>query len=273
MPDSRPPRWPWSRWPHRRRAQAPTRSIGAILDTLDQVRGFHETAISPDGTPRGVGRRCLGRRRDDGDLPARDRCAARLRRGASSRPTTARAHREDGLAWSPDSHTLAFLLRRGPDRMAAADLCASTSTAHGRPRRVTQREGTARAAEVVARRQAARRALRRRLDAGTGALVAYKPDAGVVGDTFEEQRIAIVDLGNGRRARGQPGEHVRLRLRLVAGRQVVRRRSGRGIRHQQLLDRAALRGSAPTPARRRRSGSRRCRSPDRAGRPTANRSR
>jgi len=32
---------------------------------------------------------------------------------------------------------------------------------------------------------------------GTGALVAYKPDAGVVGDAVEEQRIAVVDLAAG----------------------------------------------------------------------------
>jgi dipeptidyl aminopeptidase/acylaminoacyl peptidase len=31
---------------------------------------------------------------------------------------------------------------------------------------------------------------------GTGALVAYKPDSGVVGDTVEEQRIAILDLSD-----------------------------------------------------------------------------
>jgi hypothetical protein len=30
-------------------AQAPARSIGGVLDTLDRVRAFHETAMSPDG--------------------------------------------------------------------------------------------------------------------------------------------------------------------------------------------------------------------------------
>ena len=30
-------------------AQAPARSIAGVLDTLDRVRAFHETAISPDG--------------------------------------------------------------------------------------------------------------------------------------------------------------------------------------------------------------------------------
>jgi len=30
-------------------AQAPARSIAGLLDTLDRVRAFHETAISPDG--------------------------------------------------------------------------------------------------------------------------------------------------------------------------------------------------------------------------------
>ncbi len=41
---------------------------------------------------------------------------------------------------------------------------------------------------------------------GTGALVAYKPDAGVVGDVVEEQRIAVVDFDDD--ARGATAREV-----------------------------------------------------------------
>ena len=40
----------------------------------------------------------------------------------------------------------------------------------------------------------------------TGALVAYKPDAGVVSETFEEQRIAVADVKTGRVRLASPAD-------------------------------------------------------------------
>jgi len=40
---------PSAQAPALREPQGGARKIGDLLDTLDKVRGFHETAISPDG--------------------------------------------------------------------------------------------------------------------------------------------------------------------------------------------------------------------------------
>ena len=112
-----------------------------------------------------MGRGRLGRRRHDGDLRARDRRAG-SRDARDHRVRRRPPHKEDGIAWSPDGHTLAFLSDAGP---TAGQQQIYVHRRRGRrPRRgaVTQRQGSARGAAVVARRQAARRALRRRLVAG-----------------------------------------------------------------------------------------------------------
>src|SRR5205823_6095801 len=95
------------------RAQAPPRSIGRVLDTLDRVRGFHQTAISPDG------RRVAWVE----DVSAADGTTAIYLRtiGAPESQTHAilasndgRAHKDEAIAWAPDGHTLAFLSDAGP---------------------------------------------------------------------------------------------------------------------------------------------------------------
>src|SRR5690349_18996495 len=90
-------------------AQRPARSIAGVLEALDRVRAFHETAISPDGRrvawvedvsvadgTTAIYMRTLG-------APAE---AKPLRITAS---TDGRGHDERGIAWAPDSHTIAFL--------------------------------------------------------------------------------------------------------------------------------------------------------------------
>src|SRR5205823_5498664 len=85
------------------RAEAPARSIGGLLDTLDRVRAFHETAISPDG------RRVAW---VEDVSAAAETTAIYLRTiGAPAAETLSvtasndgRGHREDGVAWAPDGH-------------------------------------------------------------------------------------------------------------------------------------------------------------------------
>src|SRR5580765_2363186 len=93
-------------------AQAPAPSIATILDTLDGVRAFHETAISPDG------RRVAWVE----DVSVADGTTAIYLRAIASPATEShsvtasndgRGHREDGIAWAPDGHTLAFLSDNG----------------------------------------------------------------------------------------------------------------------------------------------------------------
>jgi dipeptidyl aminopeptidase/acylaminoacyl peptidase len=175
-------------------AQAPARSIAGILDTLDRVRAFHETAISPDGRrvawvedvsiaegTTAIYMRTLGAS-TDAAKPAFHITASNDGRG----------HDERGIAWAPDGHTIAFLSDSGSP--SQSQVYVMDVDGNGPARRVTSvkgqiaqprwsPDGTQLAILFVAGSTQ-----------GTGALVAYKPDAGVVGDVVEEQRIAIVDL-------------------------------------------------------------------------------
>ena len=197
-------------------AQAPARSIGTVLDTLDRVRAFHETAMSPDG------RRVAWvedvsiadettaiylRTVTDGASAATPRGSAGSPRpelvegrGAtgSTRITAAtdgRAHMENGVAWAPDNHTIAFLSDAGsrPQRQ----VYVLDVDGHGPPRRVTSVKGQL--AQPLWSPDGKRLAVLFVAGStqGTGALVAYKPDAGLVRDAEDEQRIAIVDLASG----------------------------------------------------------------------------
>ena len=179
---------------------APARSIGSVLETLDRVRAFHETAISPDGK----------RVAWVEDLPTPDTTAVYVRTVGvvnSSNPASAatytataandgRGHKENGIAWAPDGHTLAFLSDAEPTP-SQQQVYVIDVDGNGPARRVTSvkgqldkplwsPDGKQLAVLFVAGSTQ-----------GTGALVAYKPDSGVVGDVEEEQRIAIVDLNSG----------------------------------------------------------------------------
>jgi dipeptidyl aminopeptidase/acylaminoacyl peptidase len=185
---------------------AQERSIARVLDTLDRVRAFHETAISPDG-------RRVAWVEDESVAAAttaiyvRDLQSGGTRSSTGSpRPelvegrrvtaaTDGRAHKERGVAWSPDNHTLAFLSDAGsPSQRQVYVFDVDGNRA---PRQVTTVIGQL--AHPIWSPDGRQLALL--FVAGstqeTGALVAYKPDAGVVGDVTEEQRIAIVDLTSG----------------------------------------------------------------------------
>ena len=174
------------------RAQAPARSIGGVLDTLDRVRGFHQTAISPDGK----------RVAWVEDVSAAEGTTAIYLRtiGAPASDTRAilasnagRGHKDDSIAWAPDGQTLAFFSDAGTspsqqqvyvvDADAATPARRITSVKGQLDKPLWSPDGKQLAILFVAGSTQ-----------GTGALVAYKPDSGVVGDVLEEQRIAIVDL-------------------------------------------------------------------------------
>jgi dipeptidyl aminopeptidase/acylaminoacyl peptidase len=183
---------------------APQQSIASVLDSLDRLRAFHETAISPDG------RRVAWVE----DVSIADLTTAiyirDLRTGEQKRVTAAtdgRAHKESGVAWSSDNHTLAFLSDAGSP--SQRQVCVFDADGAARPRRVTSVTGQL--AHPLWAPDGKQLAVL--FVAGstqeTGALVAYKPDAGVVGDVVEEQRIAVVDIAAGEvREVGPPNLYV-----------------------------------------------------------------
>jgi dipeptidyl aminopeptidase/acylaminoacyl peptidase len=174
---------------------APARpSIDKVLDTLDTGRAFHNTAVSPDGkhlawsvdmpaaTGGGIG------------LFVRDLPSGTPRR-ITATVASARGLREQSPAWSPDSKTLAFLSDAGGKRQF--ELYVTPVAATAVPLRITTVAGQL--AHPLWSPDGTRVSLLYVAGSAqeTGALVAYKPDAGVVGDTFDEQRIAIVDVKTG----------------------------------------------------------------------------
>ena len=173
-------------------AQAPARSIGAVLDTLDRVHGFHATAISPDGR-RVAWVEDVSAAGNTTAIYLRDLNAPATVSHHLSAANDQRAHKEDGIAWSPDGRTLAFLSDAG-STAGQQQLYVVDVDAQAPARRVTDVKGQL--ADPRWSPDGKRLAVLFVAGStqGTGALVAYKPDAGVVGDAVEEQRIAIVDL-------------------------------------------------------------------------------
>ncbi len=179
---------------------APARSIGGVLDTLDRVRAFHETAMSPDGK----------RVAWVEDLSTPDTTAVYVRtvgvvnwsNPASAATYTAtaandgRGHKENGIAWAPDGHTLAFLSDAG-SASSQQQVYVIDVDGNGPARRVTSVKGQLDKPLWSPDGKSLAVLLVAGSTQGTGALVAYKPDSGVVGDVEEEQRIAIVDLNSG----------------------------------------------------------------------------
>jgi dipeptidyl aminopeptidase/acylaminoacyl peptidase len=176
------------------RAQAPAaRSIGAVLDTLNRVRGFRETAISPDGRYVAWVE----------DISAADGTSAIYLRtmGAPATETHAilasndgRPHHDDGLAWSPDGHTLAFFSDGG--QAAGQQQIYIIDVNDNKPAyRVTSAKGQLAQPKWSPDGKQLAVLFVAGSTQGTGALVAYKPDSGVVGSVVEEQRIAILNKG------------------------------------------------------------------------------
>jgi dipeptidyl aminopeptidase/acylaminoacyl peptidase len=176
-----------------RAAPPPERpSVDSVLDALDRIVTLEEVALSPDGTRVAWVERVRvtdGARRSVIRVSGLDGAAPRTLTAARDR----KPHRERDLAWSPDGRRIAFL----SDAAGGQTQLYVAPAAGGPPRVLTHArgqlehprwspDGTRLAVLYVAGSTQEQ-----------GALVAYKPHAGVVEETVEEQRIAIVDAGGG----------------------------------------------------------------------------
>ena len=182
-------------------------SIATVLDALDRVHPLHESSISPDGR-RVAWVEDLSPDGGTSAIYVRDVQKSDARAGAPRRLTAANdggPHRERALAWSPDGQTLAFL----SDAAAPPQLQLYVADVNsGTARRVTSVTGQlAHPSWAPDGRQIAVLFVSGSTQE-TGALVAYKPDAGVVGEVVEEQRIAIADLAGGIREVSPPNLYI-----------------------------------------------------------------
>ena len=177
-------------------ASAPPRvSVKQAFEAERAVRHFHDAAISPDGeraawsvkTAAADGTDTLGQ------------ISVRALEGGTARRLTAgkdgKAHREWGAAFSPDSRTIAFLSDAGSPGQLQVWLAPA---AGGPARRLTRVKGQLDHLAWSPDGRSVAFLFVENSTQETGALVAYQPDAGVVSEKFEEQRIAVADVKAGR---------------------------------------------------------------------------
>jgi dipeptidyl aminopeptidase/acylaminoacyl peptidase len=165
----------------------------AVITDIERLHSFSDTAVSPDGrriawvedlTPSGdAGPTAIWVR----ELPS-----GKAVRVSAAAATGSPAH-EAGVTWSPDSRTLAFLSDAGSpgqSQVFVADLASA-------PRKVTAASGQLDHPRWAPDGKRIAFLYVAGSTRAAGALVAYQPDSGVVGDNTDEQRIAIADLASG----------------------------------------------------------------------------
>jgi dipeptidyl aminopeptidase/acylaminoacyl peptidase len=180
--------------PARAVAAANRPSVPSVLEALGRVVNLRETAIAPDGTRVAWVEKV---RADDGTetrsvlrVSARDGSGARLLSAARD----GRPHRERDVAWSPDGRDIAFLSDAAEDgqlQIYVAPAAGGTARVITRARGQLEHPRWSPDGKRIAVLYVAGSAQEQ------GALVAYKPDAGVVEETVESQRIAIVEAAGG----------------------------------------------------------------------------
>ena len=155
---------------------------------LERVRAVRQVALSPDGRRVAWVQEVHG---GGSEIAVRTIGDARVERISASADGT--SARERAIAWSPDSATLAFL----SDAQSHGQLQLFVAKPGEVARRVTDAKGQL--ADPRWSPDGSRIALLyvEGSTQETGALVAYAPDAGVVGDVVEEQAIAVVDVSGG----------------------------------------------------------------------------
>lgn len=177
-------------------APAQTRpSPDSVLDALHAVKTFRQAAISPDGA-----RVAWVERRRDGKgqetlsaIFQADTAGRKLRRISAAKD--ARDHREHDVAWSPDGKSLAFLSDAPKDGQLQLYVVPA---AGGDARRLTSVSGQVSDPRWSPDGLSIAFLFVEGSTQEPGALVAYKPDSGVVEEKIEEQRISIVDVVTGK---------------------------------------------------------------------------
>jgi dipeptidyl aminopeptidase/acylaminoacyl peptidase len=169
-------------------------SVESVFDSLERVRHFHDAAISSDGK-----RAAWSVKAREGDGPERLGLVylAELPSGTPRRLTAAKdgkTHRELGAVFSPDGQTVAFLSDALQPKQAQIWIAR---VGGGAPRQLTKVTGQLHHLRWSPDGRSIAALFIEGSTQEPGALVPYKPDSGVVQETLEEQRIAVIDVRTG----------------------------------------------------------------------------
>jgi dipeptidyl aminopeptidase/acylaminoacyl peptidase len=170
-------------------------SVKSVFESQLSLRHFRDMALAPDGA-----RAAWSEKRPDKDgaeilgaIFVADLPSGKPRHLSAA--ADAKSHREWGAAFSPDGRTIAFL----SDVAAPGQLQIWLAPAAGGPaRRLTRVQGQLAHLLWSADGGSIAFLFVEGSSQETGALVAYKPDSGVVSASFEEQRIAVADVKTGK---------------------------------------------------------------------------
>jgi dipeptidyl aminopeptidase/acylaminoacyl peptidase len=170
-------------------------SVDSVLSALHAQKGFKQAAISPDGARLAW----VERRRDPNGQETRSAIfVADLPSGAPRRVSAAADggdHSEASVAWSPDGRSLAFLSDAASPGQRQLWVAPGPG---GAARRVTSVSGQLEHPKWAPDGKSIAFLFVEGSTQEPGALVAYRPDSGVVAEKIEEQRIAIADVATGR---------------------------------------------------------------------------
>jgi dipeptidyl aminopeptidase/acylaminoacyl peptidase len=176
-------------------SRPPDISVDAVFDSLARVHRFHDVAISPDG--KRVAWSVKVRDRDGRDrlgaISVSDLTSGQTRRLAAM--PGGPAHDEHDAAFSPDGAWIAFLSDAAEKDQAQVWIVPA---AGGAARQLTRVRGQLDHLRWSADGASIAFLFVEGSRQKTGALVAYKRDAGVVEETVEEQRIAVAPVRTGR---------------------------------------------------------------------------
>ena len=170
-------------------------SVKAVFEAQLAIRHFRDTAIAPDGARAAWCEKALDK---DGQETLGAISIAELPGGKARRLTAGKdgkPHREWGAAFSPDGRTIAFLSDAAARGQLQIWLAPSGG---GTPRQLTRVQGQLDHLLWSADGSSIAFLFVEGSAQETGALVAYKPDSGVVSETVEEQRIAVADVKAGK---------------------------------------------------------------------------
>jgi dipeptidyl aminopeptidase/acylaminoacyl peptidase len=166
---------------------APKSSVDVMREAMSGGKGYAEAAISPDGRQVAWvegGRRSQLPGRPGGIYVTSLRTPAQKKRIATG----------SDIAWSPDGKQLVF--RSGRDRQSQPQLFVVAATG-GQPRQVTELKGLLSHPKWSADGKKIAFLFIENAKQGAGPLGPKPAETGVIGESIEEQRLAVVDLVDG----------------------------------------------------------------------------